>query len=109
MFDFSSIPFFDNHSHRINVENREITPLQLGVAFAHGWGPVNPEGRMPDSAEVENCDAEYAYHVMNMGVVKVLINRLAERFGCEADAGTVVSIRNGFTKEDGYGYARSLY
>ena len=109
MFDFSSIPFFDNHSHRINVENREITPLQLSVAFAHGWGPVNPEGRMPDSAEVENCDAEYAYHVMNMGVVKVLINRLAERFGCEADAGTVVSIRNGFTKEDGYGYARSLY
>ena len=42
MFDFTNIPFFDNHTHRINVQNREITPLELAIAFVHGWGPLYP-------------------------------------------------------------------
>ena len=110
MFDFSSMPFFDNHTHRINVENREITPLQLGIAFVHGWGPVNPKDRpLGASAETENCTPEYEYHVMNMGVVKVLVNQLAKRFGCEADAEIVIRERNKLTLDDGYGYAKSLY
>ena len=45
MFDFSSIPFFDNHTHRIDVSNREIKPIDLGIAFMHGWGPINPTAR----------------------------------------------------------------
>ena len=110
MFNFSSMPFFDNHTHRINIENREITPLQLGIAFVHGWGPINPTDRpLGASAEIENCTPEYKYHVMNMGVMKVLINQLAERFGCEPDAEAVIRERNKLTLRDGYGYAKSLY
>ena len=44
-----------------------------------------------------------------MGVVKVLVNQLAMHLGCEADPETVVRERNKLTKEDGYGYAKSLY
>ena len=110
MFDFSSVPFFDNHTHRINVENREIRPIDLGIAFVHGWGPVNPKDKpLGNSAEVPNCTPDYEYHVMNMGVVKVLVNQLAQKFGCEADAEAVVRERNKLTSRDGYGYAKSLY
>ena len=110
MFDFSSVPFFDNHTHRINVENREIKPIDLGIAFVHGWGPVNDPNRpLGASAEVGNCTPEYEYHVMNMGVVKVLVNRLSKRFGCEADAEAVIAERNKRTLVDAYGYAKELY
>ena len=110
MFDFTSTPFFDNHTHRIDVQNREIRPIDLGIAFVHGWGPVNPKDRpLGNSAGVGNCTPEYEYHVMNMGVVKVLINQLAMRYGCEADAEAVVRERNKRTLSDGYGYAKSLY
>ena len=110
MFDFTSVPFFDNHTHRINVQNRAITPLELAIAFVHGWGPLNPPDKpLGASAEVANCTPEYEYHVMNMGVVKVLINRLAQKYGCAADAETVIAERNRRTLADGYGYAKSLY
>lgn len=110
MFDFNSVPFFDNHTHLINISNREITPLQLGVAFMHGWGPVNPDDKpLGAGAEVENCTPEYEQHVMNMGVVKVVINLLAQRFGCEATAQAVIAERNKRTRTDGLGYAKSLY
>lgn len=110
MFDFSNMPFFDDHTHRIDVRNREITPLELGVAFMHGWGTINPEDKpLGASAEVENCTPEYEDHVMNMGVVKVAVNLLAQHFGCEAIPEAVVRERNKRTAIDGYGYAKSLY
>ena len=110
MFDFSSMPFFDNHTHRIDVSNREIRPIQLAITFAHGWGPVNPTDKpLFLAAEVENCTPEFEYHVMNLGVFKVLINQLAGKFGCEADPEAVIRERNARTVKDGYGYAKSLY
>lgn len=110
MLDFSNVPFFDDHTHRIDVSNKTITPLDLGVAFMHGWGTVYPEDQpLGLSAEVENCTPEYEHHVMNMGVVKVTVNLLAKRFGCEATPEAVVRERNKLTEKDGYGYAKSLY
>lgn len=110
MLDFSNVPFFDNHTHRIDVSNRTITPLDLGIAFMHGWGPVNDEDKpLGMSAEVPNCTPEYALHVMNMPVVKVCIHLLAQRFGCASTAEAVVAERNRLTAQDGYGYARALY
>lgn len=110
MLDFSNVPFFDNHTHRIDVSNRTITPLDLGIAFMHGWGPVNPKDKpLGTSAEVPNCTPEYAVHVMNMPVVKVCVNLMAKRFGCEATPEAVVAERNKRTSVDGYGYAKALY
>lgn len=73
------------------MSNRTITPLDLAIAFMHGWGPVNPEDQpLGASAEVPNCTPEYALHVMNMPVVKVCVHLLAQRFGCEATPEAVV-------------------
>ena len=110
MFDFSSIPFFDNHTHRIDVSNREIKPIDLGIAFMHGWGPINPTDQpLMLSAEVPNCTPEYEETVMNMGVVKVVVNLLAKKFGCEATPEAVIRERNKRTAQDGYGWAKELY
>ena len=110
MFDFSNIPFFDNHTHRIDVSNRTIRPIDLGIAFMHGWGTVNPVDKpLGTSAEVENCTPDYEHHVMNMGVVKVAVNLLAQKFGCEATPEAVIAERNKRTAVDGYGYAKELY
>lgn len=110
MFDFTALPFFDNHTHRINVSNREIKPIDLAIAFVHGWGPVNSTDRpLGASAEVKNCTPDYEYHVMNMGVTKVLINQLARYYGCEATEKAVIKERNKRAGLDGYGYAKALY
>ena len=93
--DFEHIPFFDNHTHRINVTTRSIQPLELAVAFMHGWGTVNDPGKpLGNSAEVENCTPDYAEHVMNMGVFKALVHQLSKYFGCEATPEAVTAERN---------------
>ena len=102
MPDFSSTPFFDNHSHRIDVSGKEITALQLAMSFLHGWRPAGFQ-------EDQKVTEDFLYHVMNMGVVKVLIHLLAEKFGCRETAEDVVRERNARSAADGYAYAKALY
>jgi len=104
MFDFSKKPFFDNHTHLINVQNREIIPLELTIPMMHGWGPLNP-----GPALMENCNPEYEKFVNNLGCVKVMVNLLSKKFNCHADLETVVAERNKRTLQDGYAYAKDLY
>lgn len=101
MFDFSDMPFFDNHTHRIDVSNRTIEPVDLANAFVHGRAPVRP---MSDEDKRER-----QYNIMNMGVVKTMICLMAEKFGCEATPEAVIAERNKRTEKDGYGYAQELY
>ena len=101
MFDFSNLPFFDNHTHRIDVSNRTIEPIDLGTPFVHGRAPVKPLD--------EAGKREREYNIMNMGVVKTLICLMAENLGCEATAEAVAAARNERTVRDGYGYAKELY
>ena len=101
MFDFSDTPFFDNHTHRIDVSNRAIEPIDLGSAFVHGRSPIRPLD--------EAGRREREYNIMNMGVVKTLVNLMAENFGCEATPEAVTAARNERTLKDGYGYAKELY
>ncbi len=101
MFDFSNYPFFDNHTHRINVSNRVIRPIDLGMVFVHGRAPVH---EMDESAQQER-----EYNIMNMGVVKTVISLMAQKFGCEATPEAVTAARNERTEKDGFGYAQELY
>jgi uncharacterized protein len=110
MFDFSGLPFFDNHTHRINSRNHEVTPLELAAAWMHGWGDINPpEGPCGRSANAENCSPEVGEHVKNTGVVKTVVNYLSQRFGCEPTLDSVTAERNKRTLADGAGYSRALY
>ena len=101
MFDFTDVPFFDNHTHRIDVSNRAIEPIDLGSPFVHGRAPVHPLD--------EAGKREREYNIMNMGVVKTLICLMAENLGCEATPEAVAAARNERTLRDGYGYAKELY
>lgn len=101
MLDFTRTPFFDNHTHRIDVSNRAIEPIELGKAFVHGRDPVHP---MDAQAQQERY-----YNIMNMGVVKVVVNQMAQYFACEATPEAVIQQRNVRTLQDGYGYAKELY
>ena len=101
MFDFSNIPFFDNHTHRIDVSNRSIRPIDLCSAFVHGRAPVRPMD--------EEALREREYNIMNMGVVKTLVCMMAQKFGCEATPEAVIAARNARTLADGFGYAQELY
>lgn len=101
MLDFTHVPFFDNHTHRIEVGNKAIKPIDLGNAFVHGRSPVKPMD--------ERAQQEREYNIMNMGVVKVMVNLMAQRFGCEATPEAVIEQRNIRTLKDGYGYAKELY
>ena len=109
MLNLTSVPFFDNHTHRINVSDRAVTPLDLAIAFVHGLGPVYAPEEPLNSANVENCTPEYEYHVMNMGVVKVLVSLLSQKFGCEASPEAVVLERNKRTRKDPEAYVKELY
>lgn len=104
MFDFRNKPFFDNHTHLISIDNKEISPIEFGIAFMHGWGPL-----YPNSALMENCSPEFEKHVMSLGAVKVAINLLSKKFNCHPDPDTVIAERNKRTTIDGYAYAKELY
>ncbi len=101
MFDFSEMPFFDNHTHRIDVSDRTIRPIDLGNAFVHGRSPVRPM--------TEEDLREREYNIMNMGVVKTVVALMAQKFGCEATPEAVIAERNKRTSKDGYAYAQELY
>ncbi len=101
MFDFSGIPFFDNHTHRIDVSDRSITPMELANAFVHGRSPVKP---MSDKDREER-----EYNIKNMGVVKTVVNLMAQKYGCDADIDKVIAERNKRTLAGGYAYAKELY
>jgi len=46
MFNFSKLPFFDNHTHNIRVTNHTLDPIELVLAFIHGYADIpNEQGR----------------------------------------------------------------
>ncbi len=110
MLKLDTIPFFDNHTHCISADSTPVEPLDLALAFCHGWGPVLPNGMaLSTSAERSCCNAEYKKHAMNTGVFKMLICQLARYYGCEAEAETVAAERNRRTAQDGKAYVKALY
>lgn len=102
MPDFNGTPFFDNHSHRIDVSGQPIDRTRLAIAFLHGWRPA---GYGEDAAVTEAFNEQ----IESMGVVKVLVKLLADRFGCAAKIEDVVRERNARAAADGYAYAKELY
>ncbi len=109
-FDFSALPFFDNHTHKIDVANQERAPLDLAVALMHGYGDIlPPDDKFGHSANLVNCSEQFAVHAMNTGVVKTILNLLSLRFECRCDPDEIFARRNSFTRSDMRGYADSLY
>lgn len=103
MLNFSDIPYFDDHTHAIDVEHAEISKVDFVKCFMHGYKVASPMGEM---------DAEQAleYHCSHLGIAQVLIKYLADYYGCEATLDAVVAKRNQLRAEKGpQEYAWELY
>ena len=115
MFNFNSLPFFDNHSHLINWGEKdgkqfclttvEKTPAELMLPFYHGYRDIPP----PDGKGKGSCSPELLEHMKNLGVNRLMVHYLSQYLKCDATLEAVVAARNERTKKDLTGYTKALY
>lgn len=106
MFDLKSIPFYDDHTHDLDLKKTDYTPLQLITPFIHGFRDV-----LPETAEGSySISPELEYHARHMGVVTTMVHQLSARFQCPADLESVTEARNNLTAKIGpTEYAHQLF
>ena len=114
MFNFDSIPFFDNHSHIINWAEKggkqiclttvEKKPSELMLPFYHGYRDIPPDGNGK-----EDCYPELQQHIMNLGVNRLMVHYLSQYLNCDPTLEAVTAARNERTKKDLGAYTKGLY
>ena len=116
MFDFSNLPFFDNHTHLLNISNREINLKEYMGPLNHGYVNTIPQNAnfISNSYAGNNSpqwisDDMFNNVVLNMGVAKTWVHYLSEYFGCEETAEAVLAERNRRSMKDMLEYTRGLY
>jgi len=116
MFDFSQLPFFDNHTHLLNVTNREINLKEYMGPLNHGYVDTIPQnGVFVPGQHAGNNDPQWIsddmfYNVTcKMGVAKTWVHYLSQFFGCEETAEAVLAERNKRSLADMKAYTKSLY
>jgi len=115
MFNFSSLPFFDNHSHLINWDEKdgkqfcmttsEKKGAQMMLPFYHGFRDILP----PDGKGPGSCSPELQEHIENLGVNRLMVHYMSQYLKCDPTVEAVVAARNERTKKDLLGYAKELY
>ena len=105
--------FFDHHTHLLNPKTVTLTKKEYVMRFLHGFQDTEPWDKGADS------DYSYGYaspwqieNMANLGVVRVVTNNLAERFGCEPTVDAVLEARNSYiggSEEKLKEYTKALY
>ena len=115
-FDFSHLPYFDNHTHLLNVTNREIDLKEYMGPINHGYVDTIPENAhfSPNSYAGNNSpqwlsDDMFENVTLNMGLSKTWVHWLSEFFGCDETPEAVLAERNRRSMADMMAYTRSLY
>ncbi len=116
MFDFSKLPFFDNHTHLLNVTNREIDLKEYMGPLNHGYvdtipsnGVFIPGGNAGNNTPQWISDEMFRQATCNMAVAKTWVHYLSEFFDCEETPEAVLAERNRRSMQDMMSYTRSLY
>lgn len=115
MFDFSALPFFDNHTHLLDVSKREINLKDYIGPFNHGYVDNLPANvPFSDSCAGNNrprdiSDDMLENTVKNMGVTKAFVNYLSQYMGVDCDFDAVLKERNRRSMEDMLAYTKGLY
>ncbi len=115
LFDFSGMPFFDDHTHLLNVTNREINLRDYIGPFNHGYVDNPPENQPFDTNVAGNnrpqdiSDEMLEFTVKNLGVVKFFTKSMSEFFGCDCTPEAVLAQRNKRSLADMVAYTKSLY
>lgn len=113
MFDFKNLPFFDNHTHLINIDNasktvaigQKLRPIDIASQFLHGRRDVLPQTK----GDREAISPELAFHLENLGGVKTLVHYLASYYGCAPTLQAVTEERNKRTEEGLQDYTQTLF
>lgn len=101
--DFKDYPFFDNHTHLLNMKKTHITSADMAINFLHGFRDEVDETGVPIPS------SELVYHMSNMGVVKTLVNYMSKYLNCEPTLDAVIAARNEATQEQYDHYINALY
>ncbi|MCC8060426.1 MAG: amidohydrolase family protein [Clostridiales bacterium] len=116
MFDFSEIPFFDNHSHLLNTSNRSIDLKEFLGPLNHGYvdrisqfSHFRPNDNAGDNKPQWLSDDMLQNITCNTGIAKTFVHYLAQYLGCEETPEAVLAERNKRSVEDMKAYTRSLY
>jgi hypothetical protein len=115
MFNFDSVPFFDNHSHLINWAEKdgklvcmptvEKATGELLLPFYHGFRDIPP----PDGKGKGSCSPELQEHMRNLGVNRLMVHYLSQYLKCEPTLEAVTAARNERTKKDLAAYTKEMY
>jgi predicted TIM-barrel fold metal-dependent hydrolase len=116
MFDFSQMPFFDNHTHLLNVSNREINLKEYMSPLNHGYVDTIPQntsfapgGNAGNNTPQWISDEMFKNVTCNMAIAKTWVHYLSQYFGCEETPEAVLAERNRRSMEDMKAYTRALY
>ncbi len=95
------LPFFDHHSHLLDPQRISLSRKSLSMNFLHGYQDREPF--------VQGLDATYAHgyasdfqkkNIENLGVVKTVVNYMAQYLGCQPAIEAVVAARNARTQDE---------
>lgn len=106
-------PFFDNHTHLLEPGLTTLGKKEFVMRFLHGYQDTPPWDKAADSAYSFGYASPWQIENMsNLGVVKVVVNYLSRRFGCEPTVDAVLEARNAYmggSKDKLKEYTKSLY
>lgn len=106
MFNFSALPFYDNHTHALDMKKSSYTPLEFSINYLHGARDVSPS----KEGEEFGVSEELEKTISQLGVVKTMVCHLSHFFDCPATLQAVTEARNvHLQKTDCLGYAKELY
>lgn len=116
MFDFTELPFFDNHTHIINVNDCEINMKEYMGPLNHGYVDqiekyvyFSPDNFAGDNTPQYLSDEMLRTVTCNAMVAKTWVHTLADFFDCEESAEAVLAERNKCALRDMKAYSRRLY
>lgn len=116
MFDFSNLPFFDNHTHLLNPTNREINLKEYMTPLNHGYVDqiaqnsfFSPNCNAGNNTPQWISDEMFLNVTCNMAVAKTWVHYLSQYFGCEETAEACLAERNKRSVADMMAYTKGLY
>lgn len=115
MFDFTDKPFFDNHTHLLNPDNRIINLKEYIGPFNHGYVDSLPDDvpftEMTAGNNRPNDISDYMleYTVKNMGVTKAFANYMSQFLDVPCDFDAILNERNNRSMADMKAYIKSFY
>lgn len=106
-------PFFDHHTHLLYSNITTLNKKEFILRFLHGFQDLGPWDRSVDSHFSYGYASDWQIeNISNLGIIKVVINYLADYLDCDVSIDEVLEKRNLLVNGDIWKlkeYTKSLY